>query len=1806
MGLKMNQMTKFDTNISKLQIRISELMPRLQDVTSQLSTTTAADSNVQATLTSIRRECSDVLVSLKSLFELVASTKPKPNPALISRLQELKRDYERVVDALAACVGRTDGNGTAALGAGRQSDPGGGGSLANHPQLSIETILDREASIRAQYDLITLRFERLQNEQREAIARAANLEREFATKEIQLNEKIAELTRELEEERSSRTQQLDTASRFIGFLSEKTRWLEARVQKGLPVLQYALREELDLYREEERFLNPDLIKAGHPSKSAVTKQIRLIAQSGLFNRAFYARQLEYKPSTDLISHYVTEGWRQGKSPHPLFSVPFYLMRNRQVASEGIEPLSHYIECGSDERKDPHPLFSTEYYSKLADIPEEGQTWLGRFMRVGPSPPSPHPLFDSVKYAQMAQIQDGHAALALLHYVTAGWQQEQFAFSPLFDVDHYRSHFGESLQTEPYLHFALFGAAHGLSPHALFDTQYYLDQLPELDPADVDPLLHYLSTGEQAGLRPSPFFDPHFYRQKYLENRSERCALVSYLTEGREKSYDPHPYFSASLYSDLARGVDSDARVTPDLLHFLGTGLRHLPSESVVAYFRSLKVKKPLAPILESSTPVASSSGKPLISRQYPGKVAYREDAPNVLLVAHVAGEHLFGSERSFLDMVDAIGKIPANLFVVLPRNVPDYTNAIRPRCHRVYIVDYSWWRKGQPESDRSIQAFEHLIKTDRIEAVHVNTIMLREPLRAARRCGVPGIVHVRELIQHDQALQDVIGESSEEIIDQTKDRADWVIGNSDITTEAFAKDGRSFAIPNTIDVDAMDIPNSVQDEIRFGLVSSNVPKKGLSDVVELARLASTRVKKAKFVIIGPDTDLVRQLKEEQKAGLVPNNIEFAGYAASPRQAVEQINVVLNFSHFAESFGRTVLEAMAARRPVIAYRWGALPELVEHKKSGYLVPFKKYADALPFIEDLCKQPEIVAQLGERGRKIAVSKFSLPSYRKKIAEAYSRILPPKDVRNSSAGPLIRAARLPTLKTCEEKPRIAYFCWHFPVPSETFVLNELEALVAGGADVLVFCRQTPWKDFKPSFPITFERVDSPKQLAKRLKETARTIVHAHFVYPVVTDMVWPACEEAEIPFTFIAHAQDIFRHDNDQKNRLSEIGASKWCRALFTLSQFHLNFVVERGFPREKVIINPNAVDTKRFSAAYDEERQNRATKKIVAVHRFVKKKGLDLLIRAAPLIKDLGVQIELYGYGDLEDEYRRLIAETGATNVEIKGQLTQEQVIETMKSADLFAAPSVRTENGDMDGIPTSVVESMAAGVPVLTTNVAGIPDLVIDEITGMVAEPTPHALADAIRRFYAMPSLKVQAIIRAAAARARERHDVVRLTRVLMRVWQNRTVDLIIVAWNNLAELKMVVQRVIENTSLPYHLIICDNQSRREPVAEYLDGIWRDHERITIVHNNVNAMVGPGTNAALEQGNGDYAIYICGKEGVSFARGWEIPIVHAMEEQPDVGLVGTIGYSPTYLHGSQYPTGIELFDKFRNKSFATENPERVFGHVQGGLFGMRRKMVSEIGGFSEDVPHSYTDVEYSFYAESKGWKLANAPGMLALFNKSRPTLSQRFDESLVVAHPVLPDELERYDAVARGKLKHCNLCDWYGPAFEDGAKCPSCGAVPEDRSIYRWLSDGILMYRRLPALAVGLTGSLEREWAQQFQGPRLTKNEFVSELRHKGRIPNRPATFHLSLLRIEEFDMGDLALVAKELRRLTVSGGKILIQLNAIDFQEWTVRKTEWTRTMQEAGFRPIPDIEYFSSAVQYSFVPVVAFEKINSGKVVSK
>ena len=474
--------------------------------------------------------------------------------------------------------------------------------------------------------------------------------------------------------------------------------------------------------------------------------------------------------------------------------------------------------------------------------------------------------------------------------------------------------------------------------------------------------------------------------------------------------------------------------------------------------------------------------------------------------------------------------------------------------------------------------------------------------------------------------------------------------------------------------------------------------------------------------------------------------------------------------------------------------------------------------------------------------------------------------------------------------------------------------------------------------------------------------------------------------------------------------------------------------------------------------------------------------------------------------------------------------------------------------------------MAAGLPVLATTIGGLGELVVDGITGVtVPAAEPEGLADAILRYFALPPEQVAAMGRAGLATVSERYRIDRLMRVLTRTWENRGVDLVIVAWNNPAELVEVIDRLHRFTASPFHLIVVDNLSgddtRRLLVAEQ-----QRRPSMTLVLNDQNAFVGPGTNRAMAEGTSDVVIYVCGKEGFALAPGWELPFVHALAEDEGVGLAGTLCHAPSYLTGKDYPVGVRLFDKFRNQAFAAQNPDRPFEHVQGGLFAIRRAMVDAIGGFSDAVAHDYTDVEFSYFAESCGWKLAEVPGILSLYRKTRPGLMERIDERILAAHPPTLADLPALDAIAQGHARHCNLCGWTGPAFlhegagngetghggpGHGAVCPGCGSSPADRAVYAVLAVSPWLNRRLPALVVGATGKLAETLARAFQGPQLTAAELREALANGRSLPLKDESRQFILAmdaRTADAARGsgtDAALIT-ELARLAAPGAPILL------------------------------------------------------------
>ncbi|WP_434997446.1 glycosyltransferase [Vibrio scophthalmi] len=485
---------------------------------------------------------------------------------------------------------------------------------------------------------------------------------------------------------------------------------------------------------------------------------------------------------------------------------------------------------------------------------------------------------------------------------------------------------------------------------LFDQKWYLENYRDVEISGIDPITHYIEYGVNEGRNPSDSFNTLWYLEEYTDVLILGVnPLYHYIIHGQSEGRQQ--CFKVNSSSDTEIKIIENNSCLYKKNHI----------ENKNGYFSELCDDN------------------------------YQEDSKTILLCAHYVGDTLFGGERSFLDMLEGASDLGYNVVVALPsNNNQSYYETLKKHAHKIIVFPYQWWKKNKEVDDNVINSFHHIIQDNKIDIVHVNTIMLREPLIAARKLEVPSILHVRELIAFDPDLCEYIGESSDEINTKIKESTDYIFANSFATAESVYKKDATFVVPNTVDTIFYDIENKLNlDDITIALISSNIPKKGIGDFIDIARKME-HLKNVRFLLIGPINDYIYELLLEQINGNLPANVEFTGYFDSPIDALAKANIILNLSAFQESFGRTIAEAMASRRPVVAYDWGALPELIQDGETGYLAPFKDTQAIVDKLKLLCSNPASIIEMGEKGRQAILKKFDKNAYARRVNLGYSMIL------------------------------------------------------------------------------------------------------------------------------------------------------------------------------------------------------------------------------------------------------------------------------------------------------------------------------------------------------------------------------------------------------------------------------------------------------------------------------------------------------------------------------------------------------------------------------------------------------------------------------------------------------------------------------------------------------------------------------------------------------------------------------------------------------------------------------------------------
>lgn len=286
----------------------------------------------------------------------------------------------------------------------------------------------------------------------------------------------------------------------------------------------------------------------------------------------------------------------------------------------------------------------------------------------------------------------------------------------------------------------------------------------------------------------------------------------------------------------------------------------------------------------------------------------------------------------------------------------------------------------------------------------------------------------------------------------------------------------------------------------------------------------------------------------------------------------------------------------------------------------------------------------------------------------------------------------------------------------------------------------------------------------LGRDLRERGIRHLHAHWAsYPATVALL--AHWIHGIRFSFTAHAYDIYLVPRLLSAKVRE------AEFVITCAERNARYLHEAaGVPETHIVVNYHGVDLDRFQPR-DGEPENEVPL-LVTCGRLQLYKGHHILLQACALLSRPW-RLVVIGEGPTRRRLERLAGELGiADRVRFTGGIPQSEVADWYRRADLFVLASVVVRrSGRQDVIPNVLAEAMASGVPVVATNVSGIPELVEDGRTGRLVPPNdPQELARAIDELLSDEE-KRRALARAAVAFVRERFDRRRNVRELVPIFR---------------------------------------------------------------------------------------------------------------------------------------------------------------------------------------------------------------------------------------------------------------------------------------------------------------------------------------------------------------------------------------------------------------------------------------------------
>ncbi len=559
-----------------------------------------------------------------------------------------------------------------------------------------------------------------------------------------------------------------------------------------------------------------------------------------------------------------------------------------------------------------------------------------------------------------------------------------------------------------------------------------------------------------------------------------------------------------------------------------------------------------------------------------------------------------------------------------------------------------------------------------------------------------------------------------------------------------------------------------------------IPKKGIATALKAFAGFRQEWPRARFTLAG-DGPMKKEIEELARGLGIGEAVELRGFLGQAELArlYGEAHFFVHPSEMTadqnqEGVPNSMLEAMATGLPVLATLHGGIPEAVANGRTGLLVAERDDAGLLRAMLELAAAPERALAMGLAASESVRVEFEQGKQIEKLegyydeARALGAAVIEEETGVTVAAPAIRTQPAPAWgreRGAAGGGSFAYLFERFPSYTQTFCYREVAEMMRQGMAPVVYsireAEDVAGSAFDPRLVGQVRYLPKDEELNKAVREAreAHRIhsdvwdvfsgwgkqgdktrlyeaawlglelkrlgirhVHAQFAGIAARTAYWMK-QFYGIGYSFTGHANDIFC-ETDYPVRLDDL--VREARLVVTVTDFSRDWLRRRcpeWAGKIERVYNGIAMGGLAAAEGTLAERM-KGPGSIVSVGRLIEKKGYGDLIAACAMLRDRGVEYRCHivGGGPQEEALARQIAAAGlAERVMLEGARAEGEVMDYMRGARVFALACARDSEGGSDNLPTVIMEAMGAGLPVISTRVAGVPEMIEDGVTGRLLD-----------------------------------------------------------------------------------------------------------------------------------------------------------------------------------------------------------------------------------------------------------------------------------------------------------------------------------------------------------------------------------------------------------------------------------------------------------------------------------------------------